>query len=73
MKTSIKTRTEKRLSLTPWNICETIDKLREQGYKSYSRKHQRRIPECKEVLRVYLATGGGVYVRRYELKAVLYR
>lgn len=69
----MKTRTEKRQSCSPWNICETIDKLREEGYKTYCRGTRRRIPECEEVLRVYLASGGGVYVRRYELKAVLYR
>ena len=57
-----------------WNIIETIQELEKNGYKHYIRSRDgRKIPEHKEVIRVYLTTGGGVYTLGYELKAVMYK
>lgn len=71
----MKTKTiNRRMARRYWNIIETIQELEKNGYKCYIRSRDgRKIPEHKEVIRVYLTTGGGVYTLGYELKAVMYK
>lgn len=66
-------RIERKICRNCWHVNDACEELKNSGYKQYiSYRDGRKIPECREVVRIYLTTGGGVYTISHRLIAVYY-